>query len=158
MAFKRIFARSGKALREDAADAPGENAALLLERALGLYRGDFLEDEKEAPWAVAMRERLRIKFLRCVMDAARIREAAGNWEKALACYLKGLEADDLHEEFHRRIMICHDRLGRKSEALAAYQRCRRTLHAALGVAPSPETDAVLSSIRKGAEKHPGPAC
>lgn len=157
-AFKRIFARSGKALREDAGGASGEDAAALLEKALGLYRGEFLEDEKEAPWAVAMRERLRIKFLRCVMDAARIRETVGDWEKALACYRKGLAADDLHEEFHRGIMICHHRLGRSSEALAAYQCCRRTLQAALGVDPSPETEAVLASVRKGHGESPGSTC
>ena len=57
-----------------------------------------------------------------------------------------------HEEFYRRIMICHHRLGRPSEALAAYQRCRRTLRAALGVAPSPETEAVLKSVKEGRER------
>ena len=84
-------------------------------------------------------------------------EAAGEWEEALACYRKGREADSHHEEFHRRIMICHHWLGRTGEALSAYQQCRRTLKAALGTVPSPETEAVLESIRNSAAKSPGPA-
>jgi DNA-binding SARP family transcriptional activator len=103
---------------------------------------------------VSLRERLRAKFLRCVMDAGRSLEAVAEWEDALACYRKGLEVDDLHEEFYRRIMNCHHRLGRRSEAEAAYKRCRRTLRAVLGADPSPETEALLSSIRKPVERTP----
>lgn len=151
-AFKRAFSMGEKTLREAADPGSAESAARRLEKAIGLYRGEFLEEAKEAAWAVPLRERTRSKFLRGVMDAGRIREAAGEWEKALACYRKGLESDDLHEEFYRRIMICHHRLGRPSEALAAYQRCRRTLRAALGVSPSPETEAVLKSVKEGRER------
>lgn len=150
-AFKRLFSRAEKSLREDAGS--GSRAAAHLEKALGLYRGDFLEDEKETPWAVPARERLRIKFLRCVMDAGRIHESAGEWDKALDCYRKGLSADDIHEEFYRRKMTCLHRLGRTSEALATYRQCFRTL-AALGAALSPETESIYSSIRNEAEKFP----
>jgi hypothetical protein len=54
-------------------------------------------------------------------------------------------------------MTCHHRLGRTGEAIAAYQQCRRTLKAALGTVPSPETEAVLASIRDSNAKSHGPA-
>jgi DNA-binding SARP family transcriptional activator len=155
-AFKRLFAQADKARREESGGGRPPTSAALFEKALGLYDGEFLKEEKDRPWAVTLRERLRGKFLRAVMEAGRSCEAAGEWEAALSCYRKGLEADDLHEEFHRRKMICLHRLGRRSEAEAAYQRCRRTLRAGLGVAPSAETEAVLKSIREAGEKSPEP--
>jgi len=156
-AFKRIFAQAERARREEPEAGAPRPSIHLLEKALGLYEGDFLQEEKDRPWAVTLRERLRGKFLRAVMEAGRSREAAGEWEAALSCYRKGLDADDLHEEFHRRKMICLHRLGRRSEAEAAYQRCRRTLRAGLGVAPSAETEAVLKSIREAGGNPPEPA-
>jgi DNA-binding SARP family transcriptional activator len=62
--------------------------------------------------------------------------------KALICYQKGLEVDDLAEELYRRLMICHRQLGQVAEALVVYHRCRRKLSAVLRINPSPETDAV----------------
>jgi len=157
-AFERIFARAERVRQGIPEAGAARSSTPLLEKALGLYGGEFLEEEKDRPWAIALRERLRGKFLRCVMEAGRSREATGEWEAALSCYRKGLEADDLHEEFHRRKMICLHRLGRRSEAEAAYQRCRRTLRAGLDVAPSAETDAVLKSIRGEDEKPSEPVC
>jgi len=154
-AFKRIFARAER-LRHPADTASGSAhpSVPVFLKALSLYRGDFLEQEKDTPWPVSLRERLRTKFLRCVMDAGRSLEAVAEWEDALACYRKGLEVDDLHEEFYRRIMNCHHLLGRRSEAEDAYKRCRRTLRAVLGADPSPETEALLSSIRKPVARTP----
>ena len=155
-AFKRIFARAERARQGIPEAGAARSSTSLFEKALGLYRGEFLEEEKDCPWAVALRERLRGKFLRCVREAGHSREAAGEWDAALSCYRKGMEADDLHEEFHRRIMLCLHRLGRRNEAEAAYQRCRRTLRASLNVPPSPETEAVLKSIREAGGKTPEP--
>jgi len=39
-------------------------------------------------------------------------------------------------------MCCHRSLGQSAEALAVYQRCRQTLGAVLGVAPSRELEAL----------------
>jgi DNA-binding SARP family transcriptional activator len=38
-------------------------------------------------------------------------------------------------------------LGRRVEALAAYERCRRILSTKMGLAPSHETEALYRSIR-----------
>jgi len=37
-------------------------------------------------------------------------------------------------------MRLYQRLGRQAEALAAYARCRKTLHALLQITPSPTTE------------------
>lgn len=113
----------------------------LIEKALELYKGPFLGAES-ATWAISLRERLRDKFLRCTSTSGMYWEQNKAWDKAIDCYKKGLEADDLIEEFYRRIIICHQRLGRNAEALSAYNRCKKTL-ASYGIELSSETKALL---------------
>jgi len=124
----------------------GNRYERLLEKALALYRGQFLADEPEEPYLVSMRERLRSRFLRAVEALGKRCEGAGRWEEAAACYLRGLDADDLAEELYRRIMACRIRQGRKAEALVVYRRCLRMLVGVLGVEPSPETVALSESV------------
>ncbi len=144
-AFEDLLDEAGSAERQ----AQRDRAAALTERALALYRGPFLHGERHAPWAVAARERLRSKFLRHTERLARHRADAGRWAEAADCYERGLEADDLAEELYRGLMQCHRALGRRAEALAVHERCRRALAAGLGVAPSPATEALRRALRSG---------
>ncbi|WP_372523286.1 BTAD domain-containing putative transcriptional regulator [Sulfuricaulis sp.] len=107
-----------------------------------LYHGHFLGRETPEPWSISLRERLRSKFLRHLLDVARHWEKIGQHEAAIQCYQKGLETDDLAEIFYQRLMVCYQQLGRKSEALAVYRRCRTTLSLILSIAPSPATETI----------------
>jgi two-component SAPR family response regulator len=117
----------------------------MTEQAISLYKGPFLAGDASHPWIVSTRERLQGKFLNAVGEVGRRWEIAGEWEKAAACYHGGLDVDDLAEAFYRRLMVCLKRMGRDSEAHAAYQRCRKTFAARLGRNPSSETEAVFRS-------------
>ncbi len=66
----------------------------------------------------------------------------------IECYQKALEVDDLQEEFYRRLMLSDYKIGRLSEALAVYDRCRKMLSSILGIEPSPETEAALEHVRR----------
>ncbi len=109
---------------------------------LALYHGHFLGRETPESWSIALRERLRSKLLRHLIDVARHWERIGRHESAIECYLKGLEVDDLAEIFYQRLMVCYQRLGRPSEALTVYRRCRGTLSLILSIAPSQATEAI----------------
>ncbi len=129
-----------------------ENAVRLVEKAMDLYRGPFLFREIEQPWAAVMSERLRSKFLRSVGRLGQYWQQAGQREKALDCYQKGLEVDNLAEEFYQGLMTCHQHLGQRGEALSVYNRCKRTLAQAFGIEPSVKTDSIYRSlIRKNGE-------
>jgi two-component SAPR family response regulator len=145
-AFERLLLQAEGAESEGAGRPSDSKFIRLAEKAIGLYKGPFLGREAAHPWVVSPRERLRSKFLRSVGDVGRRWEIAGEWEKAAACYQKGLDVDDLAEAFYRRLMVCLKRVGREAEAHAAYRRCRKTLAARLGTAPSAETEAVLRSL------------
>jgi len=97
---------------------------------------------------VKARERLRAKFVRLVETVARADEAAGHWEKAMAHYQKGLEADDLVEAFHLGLMRCYRALGRPAEAMTTYRRLRQTLSVVLGIVPSPAAEALARELRE----------
>ncbi|GAB4342179.1 MAG: hypothetical protein Kow0099_19510 [Candidatus Abyssubacteria bacterium] len=121
-------------------------AISLTQRAIEIYRGPFLAGEPGESWAISARERLQSKFLRAVARLAGHFEAQHQLEQALEYYRRGLEVDDLVEEFYQRVMICLHKLGRTAEAISAYQRCTKTLSAGLGIEPSSETQAIYKSL------------
>jgi DNA-binding SARP family transcriptional activator len=111
------------------------------ERALTLYRGSFLDGEDES-WSISMRERLRAKFLQGARAIGRELERREHWARAIEFYQRGLDVDDLAEEFYQQLMICHDRLGQRGEALSIYRRCKKSLAARLGVDPAEKTQKI----------------
>jgi ATP/maltotriose-dependent transcriptional regulator MalT/DNA-binding SARP family transcriptional activator len=115
---------------------------------LRLYRGAFLEQESDAAWVLPARERLRSRFLRYLTSEARRLGAAGHREQAVTLYLQGLEIDPLIEDFYRGLMTAYGELGRKSEALACFERCRALLAKTLGVQPGAETCALAERLRQ----------
>jgi DNA-binding SARP family transcriptional activator len=136
-AFQRLL---GKAADASAAERPS-----LLERALTLYRGEFLSCEGEEHWSLSMRERLRSAFIRHSTELGRLHEEAGRWEQAIQCYQRGIEREELAEEFHQGLMRCYARLGRHAEGVSAYRRLRRTL-SIFGIAASVASEALFGEL------------
>ena len=133
------------ALKRPRANGEPERMERLAERVLALYRGAFLAAEADEAWCVQPRERLRSRFLRGMTGAGRYWEEAGQWDRALACYERCLEADPLAEGFYRHLMVCQQHLGRRAEAIETYHRCRRAL-SALGVEPAAETRSLYEKL------------
>lgn len=120
---------------------------LLMEKSLGLYKGHFLPEEA-GQWAIAMRERLRNKYFRLVTWIGGHYEKEKQWDRAVDCYQKALETDDLVEDVYQRLMICHHNLGRRAEALRIFERCAAVFHSSLHVEPSAQTLALKETILK----------
>ena len=141
-AFERLLGK-GLSLGETGRK---EGAAEREEKALALYRGPFMLEDLERSWAVSMRERLRSRYLLTVARQGARWRRAGEWEKARECYQRGIDVDNLAEEFYQSLMSCYLSNGRKAEALAVYDRLKKTF-SSLGVEPSPKTRDLLDSIR-----------
>jgi DNA-binding SARP family transcriptional activator len=146
-AFEAILDQAEGLLKKEQA----ESAVQLLEKAMQMYRGPFLAQETGQPWTLSMRERLRGRFLRNVEKLGKYWQQSSQWEKALDCYLKGLEVDDLAEGFYQGIMICYRQLGRKNDALAAYKRYRRILSSVPGLDPSSRVEILYKSFAENKE-------
>lgn len=146
-AFERVVNHAERLLtRPDEPEATSE-LARSEEHVLTLYQGAFLEREAIQPWALPLRERLRSKLLRHIIEAGRVWETSGEWDKAIRCYRKGLEIDPFVETFYESLMRCSRDTGRISEAVATYQRCWTVLAKQFQVEPSPATRKLYNSLR-----------
>jgi DNA-binding SARP family transcriptional activator len=143
-AFEQATSQTEALLKSPNKDT--DELANLCASVTALYHGHFLGREPPEPWSISLRERLRSKFLRHLIDMAQFWEQTGRHEAAILCYQKGLEIDDLAEIFYQRLMICYLHQGRRGEALAVYRRCRATLSLILGVPPAPATEAIRKSL------------
>ena len=144
-AFERLSGKAEEHWRQGA-DAGAIHA---VEQALRLYHGPFLAIDEDEPWTVSMRERLRGRFIHLVSNYARRLAETGQHDRAIECYLRGLAADDLAEEFYQGLIRCYQQTGRRAEALAIYRRLRQTLSVTLGVSPSPASEALYRALQTG---------
>ncbi len=117
----------------------------LAEKATKLYTGTFMAGETGL-WMISYRERLRSKFLRNVERLGNHWEQLGELHKAVECYQKGLEVDNLAEELYQCLMKCYQQMGRRTEIIEVYRRCKKNLSATLGIEPSPTTKAVYKEL------------
>jgi two-component SAPR family response regulator len=141
-AFERLLRQAENEEKKGSA----ENVIQFIQKGLEIYRGPFLAGEIEQPWMISLRERLRNTFLESVEKLGRYWQESDQWRKALDCYLRGLEIDDLAEELYQGLMVCYLNLGQKAKALSAYNRCKRTLSSTLGIDPSPKTATIYRSL------------
>ncbi len=107
----------------------GERTVALqrLERAINLYRDDFLSDEPYAEWALAERDRLRELAARCLSALVELRLGEGDLNAASrhARHLADIEPYD--SDAQRRHIELSLRRGRRSEAMRRYDMFRRRL-------------------------------
>jgi two-component SAPR family response regulator len=147
-AFERL---AGRLNRIRTLDTTGKDALALEQlsaQLLALYQDHFLAREDMTPWSVSLRERLRSKYIYLLLETGHYWETHGFWDKAVACYQKGLEVDDLIESFYQRLMVCQLELQRYSEGMATYRRCRRVLSISLGLQPEAETETIHNALKR----------
>jgi TolB-like protein/DNA-binding SARP family transcriptional activator len=128
-----------------------------LEGALALYGGPFLSDEEEPPEIATARGRLHGLFLRHVEQQGEYFQQSGQIEDAVKLYERGLEIDDLVEEFYQKLMKSMLELGRIAGGIAVYQRCHQIFQGSMGITPSPETEDIYQELLKKNQDAPPPA-
>jgi LuxR family maltose regulon positive regulatory protein len=149
-ALERLLSETEAILADPHADPQGSALARYTERIQALYHGPFLGKDFAAAWAISQRERLRSRYLRHVTAAGARWQQLHQWDRAVECYRKGLEVDDLAEQLYQNLMRCHLQLGQRSEALGVYRRCRFMLSTVLGISPSPATESLYRQLRADA--------
>jgi len=118
------------------------------DRAIALYQGPFLGKSADLSFAIALRDRLRVRFVRHIIQRSQDLFDAGELKPAIAMLEKGIAADPLAEECYRHLMLCYQALDRRAEAINVYQRCQKTLSATLGVSPGPEMIALYRNLQR----------
>jgi DNA-binding SARP family transcriptional activator len=150
--FERLLGTMQRIRNKDTTGRDAYELDQLMQRVLTLYQDHFLAREEATAWSVSIRERLRSKFIYSLLDIGRYWELHGFWDKAIQCYQKGLEVDDLVEVFYQRLMLCTLQAHRISEGMAAYRRCRQILSIVLGLQPEPETESIYLSLKQARQQ------
>jgi LuxR family maltose regulon positive regulatory protein len=145
-AFEQAVAAIEAAFKRPRANPDAAAIEGLCERVLALYKGPFMAKDADEAWYVQPRERMRNRFVRAMTEVGRYWEGGGQWDRALECYQKCLEADPLAEGFYRQLMVGYQQLDRRAEAIEAYSRCRKALSGLAGVEPSAETRALYEKL------------
>lgn len=146
-AFERLVNHSERLLRHAGDPLIGTQVARCSERLLNLYQGAFLEREATHPWMLTLRERLRSKWLRHLLDAGQVWERAGEWDRAIRFYQRALETDPLTESLYQRLMICYRETHRIADAVTTFRRCQTVLENQLRIPPSKPTRDIYLSLK-----------
>jgi DNA-binding SARP family transcriptional activator len=145
-AFERLIRHAEAAWKRGTENNDMTSAISMVQNALDVYQGPFLAAEVNGYWCISLRERLQSRFLRLVKQMCEYWRQTGHQEKAVECFQRSLEVDDLAEEIYDDLMACYLQLGRKADALSLYERYKETLSTKLGLAPSPEADRIRKAI------------
>ncbi len=111
----------------------------LLEEALTLYGGDFLEHEVVGDWHLELRDRLRNKYVGALVALSERHMKRERWADAAEAWRRLVARDELDERAYRGLMTCHAKLGERSQVQQLYQRVERLLEKQLEAKPEPET-------------------
>jgi DNA-binding SARP family transcriptional activator len=128
-----------------------DRAIALLQEAIALYQGDFVDDFLEGEWFLLQREDLRRKYLSALLNLGQLLFARGDFTQAAEFYRRAIEKDEMFEEAHRELMRCYARLGERGQALRQYQALEQLMQAELGSPPAAESTALYEQLKRGAD-------
>jgi serine/threonine protein kinase/WD40 repeat protein/DNA-binding SARP family transcriptional activator len=126
-----------------------------LEQAVALYRGDFLADfylddsNEFEEWAYTRRADFRRRALDGLAILTTMATRRQDYAQAQDFTRQQLAIDNLRESAYRQLMEALALNGRREEALAVYETCRRLLLEELAMAPAARTTEYYEKIRAG---------
>jgi predicted ATPase/DNA-binding SARP family transcriptional activator len=131
-----------------------------LQQAVDLYRGDFLDSNRNQfplpdsvafhEWVTLRQEDLRQRALRALANLAAYHEQRGEYAQVCRAAERQIELEPWHENAHRQLMRALFFEGQRSAALEQYKQCSRILAEELQIEPEAETTTLYQQIRKGA--------
>jgi predicted ATPase/class 3 adenylate cyclase/DNA-binding SARP family transcriptional activator len=132
---------------EALAENPGDRDRASLEEAAALYRGEPLLENRYEDWATPVRERAQRLWRDACRRLAELHIQEGNLGEAARWYERQLAGDPLDEETAQLLLELLVSAGRNTEALRLYAQLETRLREELGVAPAPETVALMERSR-----------
>ena len=145
-AFEKNLAQARRLRSQSPDEAIGH-----LQKAVGLYGGDFLEDLPGGEWAYERQDELRREYQDALMLLGRMLFTRERHAEAAESYRKAIAQDEFMEEAHRELMRSQAALGERGRALRHYEDLAGLLEDRLGTSPAPETTALYERLRAGAE-------
>ena len=132
-----------------AAQATPMEAEALLQQAVSLYKGPYLDSFWYA-WVSPEQERLRETFCRALSTLEQYSVERCDFDGALGFARQRLQADPLQEASHRAVMRYMAQLGDRAGVLRQYRQLQALFREELGVEPSAATGQLVRELTNGA--------
>lgn len=126
----------------------GEDVAAF-QAAARLYTGDLLPADRYEESLDLRRTALKTTYLALLARLARLYQERGDPASTIETLQQLVAADGAHEEAHAGLILLYARAGRRSEALAQYDRLVEVLAAELETEPDPVTQQLAQAVREG---------
>ncbi|RMG71735.1 MAG: hypothetical protein D6711_14580 [Chloroflexi bacterium] len=139
MMFNELVQKSAIAVPDD--------AIILLEKAISLYKGSFLKGI-EIAWAEDRRKELQEEYGEALAALAKLKEQRSQKQEALGLYLRALSHLPHREDLASHVMRLYREHNMHTDALLIYQRLRQELQQRLGVQPAPQLQNLMQQIQK----------
>ena len=143
-AFENLITRARGVQESD----PGQ-AEQLLEEATLLYNGDFLPEEDSIEWVKSRRESLRRAWISLLLELADMRIAREAIPGAIDILDRLLGVDPANEAAVQRLIALLAQMGRRGEAIQAYQRFATVLKQDYKITPLPDTRTLYDNVLHG---------
>lgn len=145
--FETLIREARSAARSSSADRV--RSIGLYQRALDLYRDDFLPEQAYEDWSSLPRERLRELYFQASAALAELLLAARRYDEVVRVARGVLQRDSCREDAYRLLMRAHVARGDRTAAIRAYQHCVLSLEQEFGLQPLPETQQLYREIAAG---------
>lgn len=119
-----------------------------LEKAIGLYTGQFLPDTLYETWAAEESERLASLFLEHADSLAGILLQSRRFRQVIDLCQRILGQDNCWERAYRHMMQAYAGLNDRGQIGRIYQRCVKTLRDELDVSPAAETRRLYEQLTR----------
>lgn len=144
---------SANSVHNHLADTACDECAGLRQRAIALYKADFLagfgtpDSVEFEDWQLAQREWLRREFADLHQRLSDYYAQGQHYDRAIKHALAWLAVDRLHEPAHRQLMRLYAASGQRADALRQYQQCVQMLDEELVTLPDDETVQLYQAIQ-----------
>ena len=119
----------------------------LLQRAINLVNGQFLEDIY-ATWVWPERERLNQMVLKTLLNLADLLKNANKFREALAAYQRAIEHDPTFETAYLHAMKLYIQLNDRVGAIRLYENYTEMMDRELDLPPSSEMETVYKRLTR----------
>lgn len=137
------------ALRKSASRLPPDEAAMALEEARALYRGDLLTEpyyewvHTRADDGLTLRELYREEYFRVTQRVAELYRQQGQSARAVTLYRDILKLEPTFEDVVRSLYRCYQELGDRGALLREHRRLQDSLRQLLRSSDEPDDDPEL---------------
>jgi DNA-binding SARP family transcriptional activator len=116
-------------------------------RAVGIYAGELLPEDRYEDWAATAREELRGEYVSVLEELAGLLGSRGELDTAIDAARMAVAAAGLREDLSVMLMRLLALAGRRAEALRVFEQMRCRLADELGVEPGAAAQLMFEEVR-----------